>query len=62
MPRWIRKQVAAYGDDTVSIQKFGEQVVTDLCAQLLNGGAPGLHFYTMNQAEPTLALWKNLGL
>ncbi|MES2918643.1 MAG: methylenetetrahydrofolate reductase [NAD(P)H] [Pseudomonadota bacterium] len=62
VPRWIRKQVAAYGDDTASIQRFGEHVVTDLCAQLLNGGAPGLHFYTMNQAEPTLTLWNNLGL
>ncbi|MDF3031911.1 MAG: 5,10-methylenetetrahydrofolate reductase [Moraxellaceae bacterium] len=62
IPRWIRKQVASYGNDTASIQRFGEDVVTDLCAQLLSGGAPGLHFYTMNQAEPTLALWKNLGL
>lgn len=62
IPRWIRKQVAAYGDDAVSLQKFGEEVVTGLCAQLLDGGAPGLHFYTMNQAEPTLALWRNLGL
>jgi methylenetetrahydrofolate reductase (NADPH) len=62
IPRWIRKQVAAYGDDTASIQKFGEDVVTGLCSQLINGGAPGLHFYTMNQAEPTLTLWKNLGL
>jgi methylenetetrahydrofolate reductase (NADPH) len=62
IPRWIRKQVAAYGDDLASIQRFGEDVVTDLCSQLLAGGAPGLHFYTMNQAEPTLALWKNLGL
>lgn len=62
IPRWIRRQVSSYGDDTASIQKFGEDVVTDLCSQLLTGGAPGLHFYTMNQAEPTLALWKNLGL
>lgn len=62
IPRWIRKQIASYGDDTASIQRFGEDVVTDLCSQLLGGGAPGLHFYTMNQAEPTLALWKNLGL
>ncbi len=62
IPRWIRKQVAAFGDDTVSIQQFGEEVVTRLCRQLLDGGAPGLHFYSMNQAEPTLALWRNLGL
>ncbi|MEL0027358.1 MAG: methylenetetrahydrofolate reductase, partial [Perlucidibaca sp.] len=62
IPRWIRKQVAAYGDDQASIQQFGEEVVTRLCRQLLDGGAPGLHFYSMNQAEPTLALWHNLGL
>ncbi len=62
IPRWIRKQVAAFGDDSVSIQQFGEEVVTRLCRQLLDGGAPGLHFYSMNQAEPTLALWQNLGL
>ncbi|MCC2637748.1 MAG: metF [Moraxellaceae bacterium] len=62
IPRWIRKQVASYGDDAASIQRFGEDVVTSLCAQLLAGGAPGLHFYTMNQVEPTLSLWKNLGL
>lgn len=62
IPRWIRKQMASYGDDTVSTQKFGEDVVTQLCEQLLAGGAPGLHFYTMNQTEPTLALWRRLGL
>ncbi|MFN3587314.1 MAG: methylenetetrahydrofolate reductase [NAD(P)H] [Moraxellaceae bacterium] len=62
IPRWIRKQVASFGDDTASVQQFGEEVVTHLCEQLLAGGAPGLHFYTMNQAEPTLALWRNLGL
>ncbi|MGB4342623.1 MAG: methylenetetrahydrofolate reductase [NAD(P)H] [Moraxellaceae bacterium] len=62
IPRWIRKQMASYGDDTVSTQKFGEDVVTQLCEQLLAGGAPGLHFYTMNQTEPTMALWRRLGL
>jgi methylenetetrahydrofolate reductase (NADPH) len=62
IPRWVRKQVASYADDHTSIQKFGEEVITRLCQQLLDGGAPGLHFYTMNQAEPTLALWSNLGL
>lgn len=62
IPRWIRKQAASFGDDTASVQKFGEDVVTQLCDKLLQGGAPGLHFYTMNQSEPTLALWKNLGL
>lgn len=62
IPRWIRKQMASYGDDAQSISAFGEEVITRLCEQLLAGGAPGLHFYTMNQAEPTLALWNNLGL
>jgi len=62
VPRWIRKQVTAYGDDAASILQFGEEVVTRLCRQLLDGGAPGLHFYSMNQTEPTLALWRNLGL
>ena len=62
IPRWIRKQVASFGDDSESIQQFGEEVITRLCRQLLDGGAPGLHFYSMNQAEPTQALWNNLGL
>lgn len=62
IPRWIRKQLEAYGDDVASIQAFGEQVITQMCERLLQGGAPGLHFYTLNQAEPSLAVWNNLGL
>lgn len=62
IPRWIRKQLDAYGDDTASIRKFGEEVVTDMCRKLLEAGAPGLHFYTLNQAAPSLAIWDNLGL
>ncbi|MFB8830704.1 methylenetetrahydrofolate reductase [NAD(P)H] [Azotobacter salinestris] len=62
LPRWVRKQLEAYGDDLESIQTFGEQVVTEMCEKLLAGGAPGLHFYTLNQAEPSLAIWNNLGL
>ncbi|MCY1498118.1 5,10-methylenetetrahydrofolate reductase [compost metagenome] len=62
IPRWIRKQLEAYADDAQSIQAFGEQVITQMCEQLLQGGAPGLHFYTLNQAEPSLAIWKNLNL
>ncbi|MCP1650531.1 MULTISPECIES: methylenetetrahydrofolate reductase [NAD(P)H] [Pseudomonas aeruginosa group] len=62
IPRWIRKQLEAYGDDIASIQAFGEQVITEMCERLLEGGAPGLHFYTLNQAEPSLALWNNLKL
>lgn len=62
IPRWIRKQLEAYGDDLQSIQGFGEQVVSEMCERLLQGGAPGLHFYTLNQAEPSLAIWNNLKL
>ena len=60
IPRWIRKQLESYGDDMTSIQAFGEQVITEMCEKLLAGGAPGLHFYTLNQAEPSLAIWDNL--
>jgi methylenetetrahydrofolate reductase (NADH) len=62
IPRWIKKQLEAYGDDLVSIKKFGEEVVTKMCEELLQAGAPGLHFYSMNQAEPSLKIWDNLGL
>jgi len=62
IPRWIRKQLEAYGDDANSIQAFGTEVITQMCEQLLAGGAPGLHFYTLNQAEPSLAIWDNLQL
>ncbi|MCY1182161.1 5,10-methylenetetrahydrofolate reductase [compost metagenome] len=62
IPRWIRKQLEAYGDDVESIQAFGEQVISEMCERLLQGGAPGLHFYTLNQADPSLAIWNNLQL
>jgi methylenetetrahydrofolate reductase (NADPH) len=62
IPRWIRLRLQSFGDDTASIKAFGLDVVTDLCEQLRAGGAPALHFYTMNQSAPTLALCKNLGL
>lgn len=62
IPRWIRKRLQGYGDDIESIRAFGEDVVSELCRQLLEAGAPGLHFYTMNQSAPTLALYHNLGL
>ena len=52
----------AYGDDSQSIQAFGTEVITSMCEQLLAGGAPSLHFYTLNQAEPSLAIWDNLNL
>lgn len=56
IPRWIRLRLQSFGDDTASIKAFGVDVVADLCEQLSNGGAPGLHFYTMNQAQATLAV------
>jgi methylenetetrahydrofolate reductase (NADPH) len=62
IPRWIRRRLESFGDDRESIRAFGLDVVTDLCDQLLVAGAPGLHFYTMNQAEPTLTLWQRLDL
>ena len=62
IPRWIRKRLEDFGDDRDAIRAFGEDVVSELCHQLLEAGAPGLHFYTMNQAGPTLSIWKNLGL
>ena len=60
IPRWIRKQLEAYGDDSESIMKFGEEVVSNLSQKLLDQGAPGIHFYTMNQAEASLAIWDNI--
>jgi methylenetetrahydrofolate reductase (NADPH) len=62
IPRWIRLKLAGYADDTVSLKAFGLDVVTQLCERLLAGGAPGLHFYTLNQAGPTAAIWGRLGL
>jgi methylenetetrahydrofolate reductase (NADPH) len=60
IPRWIRKQLDAYGDDSEAIAAFGEDVVSRLCQRLLDGGAPGLHFYTLNQAAPTLRILDNI--
>lgn len=62
IPRWIRLRLQSYGDDRESIRAFGREVVADLCAELIRAGAPGLHFYTLNQAEPTLALLDDLGV
>ncbi len=60
IPRWIRLKLASYGDDADSIRAFGLDVVTRLCEQLLEGGAPGLHFYTLNQPAATMAIWQRL--
>ena len=62
IPRWLRKKLETYGDDMPSLRAFGLDVITELCDRLLAGGAPGLHFYTMNQAGPTTTIWQRLGL
>ena len=60
IPRWVRLKLASFGDDSASIKAFGLDVVSGLCERLLAGGAPGLHFYSMNQAVATTALWQRL--
>jgi len=60
IPRWIRLKLASFGDDSASIKAFGLDVVSGLCERLLAGGAPGLHFYSMNQAAATTAVWQRI--
>lgn len=60
VPRWIRLRLAEFGDDRASIRAFGHDVVTSLCERLIEGGAPGVHFYTLNQADATLGIWQAL--
>ncbi len=60
LPRWMRKKFESFGDDSDSIRAFGLDVVTELCERLLAGGAPGLHFYSMNQAALTTEIWNRL--
>lgn len=62
IPRWLRQKMSGFGADSDSLKAFGEEVVTRLCEKLIAGGAPGFHFYTMNQAEPTLGILSNLGI
>ena len=62
LPRWVRLRLEELQDDKPALHEFGLSVVTRLCQTLLSGGAPGLHFYTINQAGPTLRLWENLRL
>jgi len=62
IPRWLRKKMEGYGDDSASIRAYGLDVVTDLCSQLLEAGAPGIHFYTLNSAGLTTTIWQRLGL
>jgi methylenetetrahydrofolate reductase (NADPH) len=60
IPRWVRLKLASFGDDSASIKAFGLDVVAGLCERLLAGGAPGLHFYSMNQAAATTAIWQRI--
>jgi methylenetetrahydrofolate reductase (NADPH) len=62
IPRWIRRRLESFGDDRDAIRAFGSDIVTAMCERLLEGGAPGLHFYTMNLAAPTLEIWRRAGL
>jgi methylenetetrahydrofolate reductase (NADPH) len=62
VPRWLRQRMQAYGDDTASIRALGLDVITELCDRLLQAGAPGLHFYTLNQAGIVSTVWQRLGL
>lgn len=58
IPRWIRLKLASFGDDRDSIRSFGFDVVASLCERLIGAGVPGLHFYTLNQSQPSIQLWK----
>ena len=60
IPRWIRLRLASFGDDVASIKSFGTDVVSSLCQQLIEGGAPGLHFYSLNQTEASLSIIQRL--
>ena len=62
IPQWMRRRFEALGDDTASVKALGLDIVTELCERLLEGGAPGLHFYTLNQAGLTSTIWQRLGL
>jgi methylenetetrahydrofolate reductase (NADPH) len=62
IPRWMRRKFESYGDDTASVRAFGLDVVTELCRRLIERGAPGLHFYTLNQAGLTMEVARRLGL
>ena len=61
IPRWVRKRLEMFGDDRQAIRAFGLEVISELCRRLLDQGAPGLHFYTLNQADAVLGIWNNLG-
>lgn len=62
IPRWIWTRLEGFGDDLESIREFGYEVTFNICAELLEAGAPGLHFYTLNRSQPTIKLWQDLDL
>ena len=62
IPRWLYKRLESLGDDTEAVKDLGTDVVTEMCQKLITAGAPGLHFYTLNQADATLKIYKNLNL
>ncbi|MFI4955570.1 MAG: methylenetetrahydrofolate reductase, partial [Gammaproteobacteria bacterium] len=60
IPRWLRLRLEAYADDPVSLQQLGQEFITRMCQDLLDHGVPGLHFYTLNKAEPTVSICQDL--
>lgn len=62
IPDWLASRLASYGDDGASIRDYGQEVVTGLCEQLIQGGAPGLHFYTLNRANATMKIWQGMSV
>ncbi len=62
IPRWLRFRLEELSDDKRGLQEYGIEVVTELCEKLLAGGAPGLHFYSMNLSASITKIWDNLGL
>jgi methylenetetrahydrofolate reductase (NADPH) len=60
IPRWVARRLQSFGDDAEAIREFGTEVVADLCRRLIDGGAPSLHFYTLNRAKATLAIAERL--
>ncbi|MEQ8408667.1 MAG: methylenetetrahydrofolate reductase [NAD(P)H] [Gammaproteobacteria bacterium] len=62
IPQWLSRRLVDFGDDSEGLKTFGLEIVTELCEKLLQGGAPGLHFYSMNSANNVTQLWNNLGL
>ncbi len=62
IPDWLARRLAGFGDDHAGLREYGDEVVSELCGRLLEGGSPGLHFYSLNLAGPVRRIWENLGL